>query len=63
MSEDKGENMYDFDSEDAQTYCEQCECGKIIAVSTQEDDRPEYYTKIFIKCQCGRSVKFKLPVN
>jgi len=55
--------MYDFDEECAQTYKEQCRCGKEVEVSTQTDDRPEYYTDVYVKCECGKSVRFSLPVN
>jgi len=47
----------------AQTYTAACECGTIIEVSTQQDDSPEYYTTVFVRCQCGKSVGFRLPVN
>jgi hypothetical protein len=54
----------DFMGEFSQTYSEKCKkCGKIILVSTQKDKSPEYYTDIFIKCDCGESIKFILPVN
>lgn len=56
-------NMYDFDKECAQTYKEKCVCGKEIEVSTQQDGCPEYYTEIYVKCTCGKSVNFSLPVN
>ena len=56
-------DMYDFDGEYAQTYEAKCECGKVIEVSTQKDNRPEYYTDVFVKCECGKSVHFELPVN
>lgn len=55
--------IYDFDSEYAQTYVEVCECGRSIEVSTQKDNCPEYYTPIFVKCVCGKSVGFRLPVG
>jgi hypothetical protein len=55
--------MYDFGGEFAQTYSENCKCGKVIEVSTQEDNHPEYKTEVFVKCQCGESVAFLLPVN
>lgn len=38
-------------------------CGKEIQISTQQDRNPEYYTDIYIKCDCGNSVSFLLPVN
>ena len=56
--------MYDFDGSYAQTYKEVCDkCGNIIEVSTQADRNPEYYTEVFIRCKCGESIPFVLPVN
>ncbi len=55
--------MYDFDEEYSETYSGICECGNIIEVATQKDESPEYYTTVFVRCQCGDSVKFELPVN
>ena len=55
--------MYDFDGEYSQQYENACKCGNLIQVSTQIDDRPEYYTEIYVKCSCGKSVGFSLPVN
>ncbi len=57
------EEIYEFESEHAQTFKNKCKCGKEISVSTQKDRHPEYYTDIFVKCECGKSVKFILPVN
>ena len=53
----------DFGGCDAQLYTKICACGNTIEVSTQKDDVPEYYTDIYIKCSCGKSVHFILPVN
>ena len=55
--------IYDFGGEYAQTYIEDCDCGKKIEVSSQTDDSPEYYTTIYVKCSCGESVLFRIPVN
>ena len=55
--------LYDFGGEFAQTYKAECECGNVIEVSTQKDESPEYHTDVFVKCACGKSVKFSLPVN
>ena len=55
--------MYDFDCEFSQVYKNKCECGKVIEVSTQKDENPEYYTDVFVRCDCGKSVAFILPVN
>jgi len=56
--------MYDFDSSFAETFKETCEyCSREIEVSTQKDHSPEFYTKIHVKCECGNSVEFNLPVN
>jgi hypothetical protein len=57
------DNVYDFGSKYAQTYKEKCECGNEIEVSTQTDNHPEYKTDVFVKCKCGKSVRFSLPVN
>ena len=56
-------DIYDFGGKFAQTYKEECECGRVIEVSTQTDREPEYYTEVFVKCECGKSVFFLLPVN
>ena len=56
-------NMYDFGEECAQTYKEVCKCGKSVEISTQKDHCPEYYTTIYVKCTCGKSIQFELPVN
>jgi hypothetical protein len=55
--------FYDFGGRESQVYTKTCDCGKVHEVSTQEDIEPEYYTSVFIKCDCGRSVGFELPVN
>ncbi len=59
----KYEDIYDFDGESSQIYTEECNCGNIVKVSTQKDSNPEYYTYVFVKCKCGKSVGFSLPVN
>jgi hypothetical protein len=56
-------SAYDFNGKYAQTYTEECECGKEVSVSTQQDEQPECYTYVFVKCVCGKSVGFVLPVN
>jgi len=57
-------DTFDFGSEFAQTYTEKCDnCGKEISLSTQRDEGPEYYTDVFVKCSCGQSVLFVIPVN
>lgn len=56
--------FYDFDEDYAQTYNGKCDkCGHITLVSTQKDIHPEYYTEVYVKCNCGGSIKFSLPVN
>ena len=54
---------YDFGGDSAQTYEKECSCGKGIEVSTQQDYSTEYYTKVYVKWVCGKSVEFELPVN
>ena len=56
-------DMYDFENDFAQTYKETCDCGNVVEVSTQKDECPEYYTTVYVKCTCGKSVAFSLPVN
>lgn len=52
------------DSNDSYQYQETCkQCGKVHFVRTQRDDWPEYYTVVFIECDCGGLVRFYLPVN
>ncbi len=54
----------DFGGEDACTYASKCKgCGRIVEVSTQKDDGAEYITHVFVRCTCGLSVGFDLPVN
>ena len=48
--------MYDFNEEFAETYANQCACGKVIEVSTQKDNFPEYMTEVYVRCTCGKSV-------
>ena len=55
--------LYNFGSEYAQTYSKECSCGKAVEVSTQKDNNPEYYTEIWVKCACGKEMKFDIPVN
>jgi hypothetical protein len=56
--------LYDFGSKYAQTYIETCSgCGEDILVSTQEDINPEYTTEVYVRCRCGSSARFELPVN
>jgi len=38
-------------------------CGKEHTLFTQEDNKPEYYTEVFVECSCGNRVLFQLPVN
>ena len=56
-------NLYEFGSKHAETYSKKCSCGKTIEVSTKKDEHSEYLTEIHVKCDCGDSVCFNLPVN
>jgi len=56
-------DVYDFGGSCSQVYMAECECGREIEISTQEDEHPEYYTDVFVKCVCSKSVKFNIPVN
>ncbi len=45
-------------------YKEQCDnCKKNHSLRTQKDQVPEYYTDVYILCDCDDHVKFSLPVN
>ena len=56
-------NKHDFGGKHAETYQKECDCGETVEVSTQEDSFPEYYTDVYVRCKCGKSVAFSLPVN
>lgn len=56
-------DIYDFGEKLAHTYTGKCECGKIIELSTQADNNAEYITNVFVRCACGKSVEFAIPVN
>lgn len=58
------DELYVFGSEYAQTYKSPCDkCGREIEVSTQKDNYPEYYSVVYVRCECGGVAKFELPVN
>lgn len=58
--EEKWISDYDYKQE----YKSLCtNCNKEHKLRTQEDNYPEYYTYIFIECNCGDYVHFRLPVN
>lgn len=38
-------------------------CGITQTMLTQRDNFPEYYTEIYLMCQCGEYLEFNLPVN
>lgn len=46
-------------------YSQVCEnCAHEIVVVSQEDRRPEYYTRVFTYCPgCGLEIQWRLPVN
>jgi hypothetical protein len=45
-------------------YTEICPCCSLEQeILTQRDNFPEYYTEIYLKCQCGQYIEFELPVN
>lgn len=44
-------------------YHDKCKCGKEFTIYTQDDDRPEYYTDVWVVCECGGLTHFSLPVN
>ena len=62
-AEEVGRIVFEGD-EDACTYTGECECGRVIEVSTQDGiDVSEYVTTVYVRCTCGKSVRFELPVN
>lgn len=49
---------------DRNSYTEECpSCRFEHTILTQGDDSPEYYTEIYLRCQCGEYIEFSLPVN
>ncbi len=49
---------------DRHEYTKNCElCGLKLEVFTQADNDPEYYTDIYVRCNCGEYIHFELPVN
>lgn len=53
-----------IDEGDQYSYTQKCPCCDLEQeVLTQRDGFPEYYTNIYLKCQCGEFIHFQLPVN
>jgi hypothetical protein len=44
----------------AQTYYGVCHCRRIIEVSAGREGESEYRTEFFVKCRCGRLVRFEV---
>lgn len=38
-------------------------CGHLLRLVSQADDSPEYYSQVFVVCECGELVSFSVPVN
>lgn len=55
------EDIHEWDQTIYQNKCDVC--GHTLNVSTQQDKYPEYYTDVYVQCECGNWVKFNLPVN
>lgn len=56
--------MKELKERDGYPYKSKCKsCEKEHILFTQGDDCPEYYTDVYLKCDCGEYVEFKLPVN
>ena len=55
----------DIDKYDNYPYTRYCDgCGKLKRVYTQGFDQiTEYWTDVYVECECGNLVKFHLPVN
>ena len=46
------------------SYEKECDlCAQPMAICSQEDNRPEYHTQIYVQCSCGNYLEFELPVN
>jgi len=57
-------NIDDICEGDRYEYEEECPCcGLTQQLLTQKDDFPEYYTYVYLRCQCGEYIQFELPVN
>ncbi len=54
----KEDSVYDLHA-----YNNTCFCGKKHTLLTQDDNNPEYYSVVISICECGRLVRFSLPVN
>ena len=53
----------EFNMEYEQIYTQFCECKREHTIITQKDSWPEYYTDVYVVCDCGNCVHFNLPVN
>jgi hypothetical protein len=57
-------NLEEVPEWDRYEYKIKCDvCSLITTVLTQEDDRPEYQTHVYVRCTCGNYLEFELPVN
>ncbi len=57
-------NFEDIPEFDRTIYKKNCECCDMpIIIATQRDSYPEYYTGVYIQCNCGEWLEFELPVN
>lgn len=63
--EKKSKEAFDmFPHSEGVEYVSRCtKCKKEYTLLTQEDDNPEYYTMVRVKCICGGVAYFELPVN
>jgi len=47
-----------------QEYTQECpSCSKALTIISQKDHNPEYYTSVYVKCECGEWVEFVVAVN
>lgn len=53
--------MFDFGSPYAETYTEFCKCGRKTQVSGEPNDGAVILIELYVKCECGASIEFKLP--
>ena len=64
MNEEKFINIEDIPEGLRVKYIKKCPlCLIENTMLTQHDNDPEYYTEIYLQCQCGNFIEFNLPIN
>lgn len=45
-------------------YQENCDvCSQIINISTKKNDDAEFYTNVYVQCDCGNWIEFEVSIN